>query len=59
MKKIGLTLALILVAASGAYSSIPRPATSGTALACPELPPDCCRTQIVSGCRICTQTGCA
>ena len=28
-KKLGLTMALILVAASGAYSSVLRPAVSG------------------------------
>ena len=53
-KKLGLTLSLILVAATGAYSSVPRPAASGVGLACPELPPDCCQTKRVSGCLICT-----
>ena len=55
MKKLGLTLALILVAASGAYSSVPRPAVSGTAIVCPVLPPNCCEFKFVSGCRICAR----
>ena len=55
MKKLGLTLTLILVAASGAYSSVPRPAMTGTAIICPQLPPDCCQIRIVSGCRVCTE----
>jgi hypothetical protein len=25
---------------------------------CPVLPPDCCIIRIVSGCRVCAQTGC-
>jgi hypothetical protein len=35
--------------------SVPGPSVS---VFCPELPPDCCRVRIVSGCRICTQSGC-
>lgn len=54
-KKLGLTLALILVAASGAYSSVPRPVTPGTAITCPILPIECCEFKFVSGCRICAK----
>jgi hypothetical protein len=35
--------------------SLPSPSVS---VYCPELPPDCCRVGIVSGCRVCLQSGC-
>jgi hypothetical protein len=53
-KKLGLTLALILLAASEAYSSVYHPAPSGTATICPRMPPTCCYVSIVNGCAICT-----
>lgn len=53
-KKLGLTLALTLLAATGAYSSIPRTDASGTAVICPELPADCCQFKRVGVCLFCT-----
>jgi hypothetical protein len=60
-KKLGLTLAMVLLAAVGANSSVLHPARSGVSKViyyCPELPPDCCRTTRVGNCIVCAQAGC-
>jgi len=53
-----LTLAGIMALSAVAMAQPPRVPGPGVSIICPELPPDCCRFQVVNGCRMCTQPGC-
>jgi hypothetical protein len=62
-KKLGMTLAMLLLTAVGARSATLSPTAppvlkTGTADNCPFIPADCCRFVIVGACPYCVQRGC-
>ncbi|HET9210634.1 MAG TPA: hypothetical protein VFR03_09560 [Thermoanaerobaculia bacterium] len=59
-KKLGMTLAMLLLTAVGARSATLSPAASpvlktGTAADCPFIPSDCCQFRVFHNCPLCTK----